>query len=73
MAEDDLQSWAKPLVCLQVYKEYRNFMINKYREDVKRRLLFTECKKLLAGMASMLLTVCVLGAMYCLFWDSAGT
>lgn len=35
----------------KIYKEYRNFMINKYREDVKRRLTFTECKKLLAGDA----------------------
>ena len=34
---------------MQVYKEYRNFMINKYREDLKRRLTFTECRKLLAG------------------------
>ncbi|KAL3142735.1 hypothetical protein ABBQ38_003035 [Trebouxia sp. C0009 RCD-2024] len=35
----------------KVYKEYRNFMINKYREDVKRTLTFTECKRLLAGDA----------------------
>ncbi|KAA6426594.1 MAG: SWI SNF complex subunit SMARCC2 isoform 2 [Trebouxia sp. A1-2] len=35
----------------KVYKEYRNFMINKHREDVKRRLTFTECRKLLAGDA----------------------
>ena len=34
---------------VQVYKEYRNFMINKYREDLKRKLTFTECRKLLAG------------------------
>ena len=27
-------------------------MINKYREDVKRRLTFTECRKLLAGALS---------------------
>ena len=38
---------------LQVYKEYRNFILNKYREDVKRRLTFTECRKLLAGKASI--------------------
>ena len=37
---------------MQVYKEYRNFMINKHREDVKRRLTFTECRKLLAGVTS---------------------
>ena len=38
---------------LQVYKEYRNFMINKYREDVKRRLTSTECRKLLAGKTNL--------------------
>lgn len=48
-------------VVLQVYKEYRNFMINKYREDVKRTLTFTECKKLLAGNASAAVPVCLLG------------
>lgn len=45
------------LWCLQVYKDYRNFMINKYREDVKRTLTFTECKKLLAGMPCMPMSV----------------
>ena len=39
---------------MQVYKEYRNFMINKHREDVKRRLTFTECRKLLAGVETIL-------------------
>lgn len=39
---------------MQVYKEYRNFMINKHREDVKRRLTFTECRKLLAGVYTVL-------------------
>lgn len=39
-------------------------MINKYREDVKQKLNFSDCKKLLAGMASMPVTVCLLGVMY---------
>lgn len=36
-------------MCLQVYKEARNYMLNKYREDVSRRLSFTEVRAGLAG------------------------
>ena len=33
----------------RVYKEYRDFIINKYREDVSRKLTFTEVRKSLVG------------------------
>lgn len=33
----------------KVYKEYRDFLINKYREDPSRRLTFTDARKMLAG------------------------
>eukprot|EP00803_Ostreobium_quekettii_P007065 evm.model.scf_1407.2 EVM.evm.TU.scf_1407.2 scf_1407:7799-21268(+) len=33
----------------KVYKEYRDFVINKYRENPDRRLTFTEVRKFLAG------------------------
>ncbi|KAG1331421.1 SWI/SNF complex subunit SWI3A [Cocos nucifera] len=34
---------------LRVYKEYRDFIINKFREDPSRRLTFTEVRKSLIG------------------------
>ncbi|PKA47504.1 SWI/SNF complex subunit SWI3A [Apostasia shenzhenica] len=33
----------------RVYKEYRDFIINKYREDPSRRLTFTDVRKSLVG------------------------
>lgn len=33
----------------KIYKEYRDFMINKYRENSQRRLTFTEVRKMLVG------------------------
>ncbi|XP_074278506.1 SWI/SNF complex subunit SWI3A isoform X2 [Silene latifolia] len=39
---------------VKIYKEYRDFMISKYREDPSRRLTFTEVRKSLVG------DVCVL-------------
>ncbi|KAK8938009.1 SWI/SNF complex subunit SWI3A [Platanthera guangdongensis] len=33
----------------RVYKEYRDFIINKFREDPSRRLAFTEVRKSLVG------------------------
>ncbi|XP_020581901.1 SWI/SNF complex subunit SWI3A [Phalaenopsis equestris] len=33
----------------RVYKEYRDFIINKYREDPSRRVTFTEVRKCLVG------------------------
>lgn len=33
----------------KIYKEYRDFIINKYREDPSRRLTFTEVRKSLVG------------------------
>lgn len=33
----------------RVYKEYRDFVINKYREDPSRRITFTEIRKSLIG------------------------
>lgn len=33
----------------KIYKEYRDFMINKYREDLYRRVTFTEMRKMLVG------------------------
>ncbi|KMZ58117.1 SWI/SNF complex subunit SMARCC2 [Zostera marina] len=41
----------------KVYKEYRDFMINKYREDPTRRLTFTEVRKFLIGDAGTLYRV----------------
>ncbi|KAK9830209.1 hypothetical protein WJX72_010310 [[Myrmecia] bisecta] len=35
----------------RIYKEYRNWMINKYREDTSRVLTATECRRGLAGDA----------------------
>ncbi|KAL9239373.1 hypothetical protein vseg_013704 [Gypsophila vaccaria] len=39
---------------IKIYKEYRDFIISKYREDPTRRLSFTEVRKALVG------DVCVL-------------
>ncbi|KAG9445859.1 hypothetical protein H6P81_011987 [Aristolochia fimbriata] len=36
----------------RVYKQYRDFIINKYREDPSRRLTFTEVRKSLIGDVS---------------------
>ncbi|KAK9817370.1 hypothetical protein WJX74_007089 [Apatococcus lobatus] len=41
----------------KVYQEYRNFMINKYREDQSRRLTFTDARTLLAGDVNGILRV----------------
>ncbi|KAK8657811.1 hypothetical protein V6N13_036032 [Hibiscus sabdariffa] len=41
----------------KVYKEYRDFIINKYREDPSRRLAFTEVRKSLIGDVTLLLKV----------------
>ncbi|KAI4318776.1 hypothetical protein MLD38_032445 [Melastoma candidum] len=38
----------------RIYKEYRDFMINRYREDPSRRLKFTEVRKSLVGDISLL-------------------
>ena len=41
----------------QVYQEYRNFMINKHREDQSKRLTFTDARTLLAGDVNGILRV----------------
>ncbi|XP_056862596.1 SWI/SNF complex subunit SWI3A isoform X2 [Raphanus sativus] len=38
----------------KVYKEYRDFIINKYREDTSRRLTFTSVRKHLVGDVNLL-------------------
>ncbi|XP_031247709.1 SWI/SNF complex subunit SWI3A-like isoform X3 [Pistacia vera] len=38
----------------KIYKEYRDFMINKYREEPYRRLTFTQVRKSLVGDVSLL-------------------
>lgn len=38
----------------RVYKEYRDFIINKYREDTSKRLTYTEVRKVLIGDVSLL-------------------
>ncbi|KAK3247460.1 hypothetical protein CYMTET_43039 [Cymbomonas tetramitiformis] len=38
----------------KTYKEYRDFIINKFREHPERRLTFTECRQSLAGDANAL-------------------
>ncbi|OMO84222.1 hypothetical protein CCACVL1_10942 [Corchorus capsularis] len=38
----------------KIYKEYRDFIINKYREDPSRRLNFTEIRKCLVGDVTLL-------------------
>jgi SWI/SNF related-matrix-associated actin-dependent regulator of chromatin subfamily C len=38
----------------KVYKDYRDFIINKYREEPLRRLTFTEVRKSLVGDISLL-------------------
>ncbi|XP_071722692.1 SWI/SNF complex subunit SWI3A [Rutidosis leptorrhynchoides] len=38
----------------KIYKEYRDFIINKYREDPSRRLTFTQVRKSLVGDVSLL-------------------
>ncbi|CAI0446513.1 unnamed protein product [Linum tenue] len=38
----------------KIYKEYRDFMINRYREDPSTRLTFTEVRKSLVGDVSLL-------------------
>ncbi|KAF5732232.1 SWI/SNF complex subunit SWI3A isoform X2 [Tripterygium wilfordii] len=38
----------------RIYKEYRDFIINKYREDPSRRLTFTEVRKSLVADVSLL-------------------
>ncbi|KAM0004557.1 putative transcription factor MYB/SANT family [Helianthus debilis subsp. tardiflorus] len=43
----------------RVYKEYRDFIISKYREDPSRRLTFSEVRKSLVGDVSYLLKVFV--------------
>ncbi|XP_071712109.1 SWI/SNF complex subunit SWI3A-like [Rutidosis leptorrhynchoides] len=41
----------------RVYKEYRDFIISKYREDPSRRLTFSEARKWLVGDVNYLLKV----------------
>lgn len=41
----------------RIYKEYRDFIISKYREDPSRKLSFTEVRKSLVGDISVLLKV----------------
>ncbi|XP_048138740.1 SWI/SNF complex subunit SWI3A isoform X2 [Rhodamnia argentea] len=38
----------------KIYKDYRDFIINRYREDASRRLTFTEVRKALVGDVSLL-------------------
>uniref|UniRef100_A0A5B6ZDT4 Putative SWI/SNF complex subunit SWI3A isoform X1 n=1 Tax=Davidia involucrata TaxID=16924 RepID=A0A5B6ZDT4_DAVIN len=38
----------------KIYKEYRDFIISKYREDPSRRLTYTEVRKSLVGDISLL-------------------
>ncbi|KAL4348531.1 hypothetical protein GQ457_17G018280 [Hibiscus cannabinus] len=38
----------------KIYKEFRDFIINKYREDPSRRLTFTEIRKSLIGDVTLL-------------------
>lgn len=38
----------------KIYKEYRDFIINKYREDPLRQLTFTEVRKSLVGDVNLL-------------------
>lgn len=38
----------------KIYKDYRDFIINRYREDPSRRLAFTEVRKALVGDVSLL-------------------
>lgn len=38
----------------KIYKEYRDFIINKYREEPSRRLTFTEVRKSLVGDVNLL-------------------
>ncbi|KAK9277852.1 hypothetical protein L1049_027409 [Liquidambar formosana] len=38
----------------RIYKEYRDFIINKYREEPSRRLPFTEIRKSLVGDVNLL-------------------
>ncbi|KAJ3696979.1 hypothetical protein LUZ61_000684 [Rhynchospora tenuis] len=38
----------------RIYKDYRDFIINKYREDTSKRLTFTEVRKALIGDVSLL-------------------
>lgn len=38
----------------RIYKEYRDFIINKYREEPSRRLTFTEIRKSLVGDVNLL-------------------
>ncbi|KAK6924633.1 SMARCC, C-terminal [Dillenia turbinata] len=41
----------------KIYKEYRDFIISKYREDPSRRLTFTEIRKCLVGDVCVLMKV----------------
>lgn len=38
----------------KIYKDYRDFIINRYREEPSRRLAFTEVRKALVGDVSLL-------------------
>ncbi|GAB2289375.1 hypothetical protein Dimus_023682 [Dionaea muscipula] len=38
----------------RIYKEYRDFIINRFREDPSRRLLFTDVRKALVGDVCLL-------------------
>lgn len=41
----------------KTYKEYRNYMIDKFREDPRRRITFTDCRKALVGEVSSRLRI----------------
>lgn len=41
----------------RIYKDYRDFIISKYREDPSRKLTFTDVRKSLVGDISVLLKV----------------
>ncbi|ERN06294.1 SWI/SNF complex subunit SWI3A [Amborella trichopoda] len=45
---------SSPSKTTKLYKEYRDFIISKYREDPTRRLTFTEVRKLLIGDVSLI-------------------
>lgn len=41
----------------KTYKEFRNYMIDKFREDPRRRITFTNCRKALVGEVSSRLRI----------------
>ena len=51
------RAWVSPSKSARLYKEYRDFMITKFRENPIRKLTFTECHRYLSGDASAILRV----------------